>query len=707
MLKGIFKKLGFALLALLIGLSSITGLLSETIPVLAVGEPVTFTNVPDSITDTSAHVTGGLTNMGSHSLLYAHFLIVDFPEELYPMDIMVMPMTTTGNFSAWKYDLTPDQEYMIMAYVSDEDGVNYMSDFEFFTATNAAQSLEVGTGAAIVNGASVTLYGVLSKIGNATSVDVSFDFGDTMLGYSYNYPAAGSPLTATDGFNTTITGLQLAHTYYYRAKAVGNNGQTIYGLDDYFMTPGYSIISITTTAPLSVTNNSAVLTGNLGGMGGLSSVKTSFQFGNSTLYGQLIDSDGGNRTSTGTFTKSLTDLSPNTTYHYRVVANYPASPVYGTDMSFTTLLPVVVPTIVTTSLATNITNTTATLNGHLQSIGSYPPSLGTFVVTANGSPFASYTINVTATGDYSYNATGLSPGTNYFYAFNAYDAFYSNIYNALLPPAILAQHIATSSGFPFTTGGVSTAPFNIYTEQALTRDVNIPNRTITLSETLPGMGTNTVVHIYFTYRLIETAGHVFSEGGTQPNKISVGQDVTSAHTYTETISGIEPYSEYSYTAVARGLNTTETVYGNSLGIGTYTGVDNNGNIIAATPITDSNGYVITPTPTGAPTGTPAGTGTLPGGGRGSIGPIHLPDDWVTSGTTYVWWLIAVLVIAVICVFIMGVKSGGLIAIVSAVIISAYWISAGWVDPWVVGLLIAVVAAIAGTYIVKLIQGARG
>ena len=58
--------------------------------------------------------------------------------------------------------------------------------------------------------------------------------------------------------------------------------------------------------------------------------------------------------------KGITGLTPNSTYHYRVVGVNATGTSNGSDQSFATLaaLPVA-----TTDAATNITETTVTLNG--------------------------------------------------------------------------------------------------------------------------------------------------------------------------------------------------------------------------------------------------------------------------------------------------------------------------------------------------------
>jgi hypothetical protein len=84
------------------------------------------------------------------------------------------------------------------------------------------------------------------------------------------------------------------------------------------------------------------------------------EYGTSTSYGSSTAStSAGSGTATTSVSGSLTSLSPGTTYHYRVVAVNGAGTARGADGIFTTFTP---PGVVT-GAATNVTPTSATLNG--------------------------------------------------------------------------------------------------------------------------------------------------------------------------------------------------------------------------------------------------------------------------------------------------------------------------------------------------------
>lgn len=75
------------------------------------------------------------------------------------------------------------------------------------------------------------LRGTLTHMGTASSVDVSFEWGETT---DYGSMTAVQTMTRPGAFWATITGLTLNTTYHFRSVAVGD--ATSYGLDRSFTT---------------------------------------------------------------------------------------------------------------------------------------------------------------------------------------------------------------------------------------------------------------------------------------------------------------------------------------------------------------------------------------------------------------------------------------------------------------------------------------
>ena len=94
-----------------------------------------------------------------------------------------------------------------------------------------------------------------------------------------------------------------------------------------------------------------------------------FQYGTTTAYGSTatVTSAGAGSTSTGV-SADVTGLTPGTQYHYRLDAMSTAGTTDGADGIFTTSAASPVPTV-TTSAATSVTSSQATLNGSLNPNG--------------------------------------------------------------------------------------------------------------------------------------------------------------------------------------------------------------------------------------------------------------------------------------------------------------------------------------------------
>ena len=145
----------------------------------------------------------------------------------------------------------------------------------------------------------------------------------------------------------------------------------------------------------------------------------------------------------GSFTSSLTDLTPNTDYHVRAYATNKAGTAYGADVTFTTTA-IVVPTLTTTAV-TGMTLTTAASGGNITADGSG-------AVTARGVCWATTanpvigatntTTDGTGTGVFTSAITGLLAGTGYHvraYATNSA----GTAYGADVPFTTLAVAVPT------------------------------------------------------------------------------------------------------------------------------------------------------------------------------------------------------------------------------------------------------------------------
>jgi len=101
------------------------------------------------------------------------------------------------------------------------------------TSKSAAPPMVTTSDATDVGVNSATLNGDLDDLGTASTVDVSFEWGQTS-GEPYSNETTPETMDAAGPFSFELGGLSPDTTYYFRAKAVGDG--TSYGLDKSFTT---------------------------------------------------------------------------------------------------------------------------------------------------------------------------------------------------------------------------------------------------------------------------------------------------------------------------------------------------------------------------------------------------------------------------------------------------------------------------------------
>jgi DNA-binding beta-propeller fold protein YncE len=178
---------------------------------------------------------------------------------------------------------------------------------------------------------------------------------------SETIPAASLRSEANSQVSTNVIGLAGSATYHYRVVAVNASGTT-YGADQTFTTPP-AAPAVSTGAVTALTQHSADLTGVVNP----ETLETSYyyQFGPTTEYGRSAPSSPGIAIGSGSSDRpaplTLAQLTPGTTYHYRLVATSADGTGYGEDREFTT--PAEQPPSVATGQASAVSSNAATISG--------------------------------------------------------------------------------------------------------------------------------------------------------------------------------------------------------------------------------------------------------------------------------------------------------------------------------------------------------
>ena len=360
--------------------------------------------------------------------------------------------TGTGSFTANMTSLTAGTTYYVRAYAKNSQGTSYGSEVNFSTtATTPTVTTATPTN---VTSTSATCGSNVTNDGGATVTERGVCWST-----STNPTTSGSHLAASAGgtgsFTVSVTALTPGTTYHVRAYAKNSAG-TSYG-EDKTVTMGANAPTVTTTTPTNVTTTSATMGGNVTNSGGATVTERGVCWSttsNPTTNGShLAASSGG----TGSFTVSVTGLTPGTTYHVRAYAKNSAGNSYGSEVSFTTTGNV--PTVTTTT-ATNITATTATSGGNVTSSGGATVIVRGVCWSTSQNPTIDdyHTTDGSGTGSFSSSMTNLSLNTTYYvraYATSANGTGYGEqkSFTTKNGVPVLTTSSVTDIGSSWATGG--------------------------------------------------------------------------------------------------------------------------------------------------------------------------------------------------------------------------------------------------------------
>jgi hypothetical protein len=147
------------------------------------------------------------------------------------------------------------------------------------------------------------------------------------------------------------------------------------------------------------------------------------------------------------------ELTPSTTYHYRLVAFAGVNEYFGADDTFTTTAALGPPTV-TTLAASSVTATSAQLNGTVNPNGA---SSTVYFEYGTNTTYGNITTQTGVNSAESFNAvlSGLSPSTTYHYRLDAHntfgmsygaDATFTTTAWAPVPPTLISPGTGTSPG---------------------------------------------------------------------------------------------------------------------------------------------------------------------------------------------------------------------------------------------------------------------
>jgi hypothetical protein len=298
--------------------------------------------------------------------------------------------------------------------------------------------------------------------------------------------------------------------------------------------------AVTTDAATDVTSTGASLNATIDPNGETSTYK--YEYGTTTAFGTIVPTSGTFTTAFGFEPEAqaprvVTGLAPATTYYYRACANNvvtgagAANQVCGAVRSLTTSGGPTAPSA-TTDAASNVTATTAQVNGKVTAHGAataYVFEYGTTTAFGQVAPVPSGNAGSgTASLAVSASLSGLAQNTTYFYRLVA-----TNSQGATLGPVMLF-----GTGPPLAPAVTTQAASNITPASA------------TLSGTVNPLGQMT--SFTFEYGTTTSFGHISAIDGT-------GDSLPAIRPVSLSVSGLTPATTYRYRIVA--TNATGTTMG--------------------------------------------------------------------------------------------------------------------------------------------------
>nr|WP_230678909.1 T9SS type A sorting domain-containing protein [Hymenobacter properus] len=257
--------------------------------------------------------------------------------------------------------------------------------------------------------------------------------------------------------------------------------------------------TVSTTAVTTFSYTTATAPGNISSNNGASITERGVYY--STTPG-IVATGGGTKqaagtAASGTYSVSLTGLTPGTTYYVAAYAINSVGTSFGGEVSFTT--PALTSPTLTTAAVSSITQTTATAGGNVTADGGASvtdrgvvystttgPTTATGVTVAAGTP--------TGTGSFTASLTGLTAATTYFvraYATNSVGTSYGPevTFTTLAPTATITTGTVSPTPVCATTASNVTVAFTTTNNPTGTFTAQLSNASGTFATTPPTLAT--------------------------------------------------------------------------------------------------------------------------------------------------------------------------------------------------------------------------
>ena len=347
---------------------------AKTVQVTAApGSPSAETTPATAITQTAATLNATVNpNGGAISECTFEYGTSQFYEFSAPCATLPAAGSSPVAVSAAVSNLTPGTTYHFRLIAKNTTGTGEGADETFKTlaevVTAKAPTVQT-TAASAITQTTGTLNATVNPNGGAIS-ECTFEYGTTSTPYEFSAPCSTLPAAGSSpvAVSAAVSNLTPGTTYHFRVIAKNTTGAGE-GADETFKTLAEVITAkaptVQTTAATAITQTAATLNATVNPNGGAISECT-FEYGTSQFYEfsapcSTLPAAGSSPVAVAA---AVSNLTPDTTYHFRVIAKNTTGASEGADETFKTLAEVITVTAPTvqTAAATSIAQTTATLN---------------------------------------------------------------------------------------------------------------------------------------------------------------------------------------------------------------------------------------------------------------------------------------------------------------------------------------------------------
>jgi len=340
--------------------------------------------------------------------------------------------------------------------------------------------------------------------------------------------------TGLGSFTSSLTGLTPGATYNIKAYAINSVG-TGYSNQLTYTTLALAPV-LTTTELSSMTSTSATSGGNIPNNGG-AEVTARGVCWSTTENPTITDSKTTDGTGSGSFTSSITILTPGATYYFRAYATNSIGTAYGNQLNKTTTA---ILSIISTTTVSAITSVTAISGGNITNNGGAEVTARGVCWSTNQNPTIanSKTTDGVGSGSFSSSISGLNPGVTYYIR------------------AYATNNIGTAYGDQITTTTIATLPM-----------INTTDASAITSTTASSGG-----NITNNGGAVITARGVCWSLSTSPSIVDNKTiDGTGVGSFTSNITGLTANTTYHVRAYA--TNSVNTAYGNEYSFNTLVDVN--------------------------------------------------------------------------------------------------------------------------------------